>query len=577
MKTTTTLAVVFGVLAGTVSARDFDLILRGGTVIDGTGGARRTADVGIVGDTITAVGNLAGEKAKQEISMKGLIVTPGFIDLHAHLDREQGLLSTDPRRRAAQNFVGQGITTGAVNQDGRQPNSLVEERAAMEKGGIGVNVALLNGHNTLRAMVMKDDQERPAKPAEIEAMKAILRRGMEEEGSFGLSLGIEYYSGQYATDDELVELAKILPIYGGVYIAHQRSQGIAPMWYKPSVHKNIRPPTLEDSLKESLRVAEETGATTVVTHMKGWGPGYRGQAAKWISVLQGARDRGARLFIDLYAFNSSGSDGDFVMLPPWALGLEGRGGGGGRLATRVDYAVNLRAELEKKSGAMRDLEMDVDNQVALKGGAENIVILEYKDPAYVGKTLAEIMKLRKMSATEVAIALQYEGDPAKQGGAKMRALSLDEKDLDLYFAQPWAAMGTDGWIVLPEEAVGALKYAGTNRRCFGTYPQRIAYFTQERKVDTLEEAIRKSSALGAEILNIPDRGKLLPGMKADIVALDLANLRDNTSVAEPNVYPSGVQYVFVNGVAAVKNGERTQALAGRVLQPVGRAAKGAKP
>jgi N-acyl-D-amino-acid deacylase len=570
MKTATTLALAIGILASSATAREFDLILRGGTVVDGTGAARRVADVAVIGDTIAAVGNLAGEKAKQEIVVTGLVVTPGFVDLHAHLDREQGLLSADPRRRAAQNFVAQGITTGAVNQDGRQPASLPQERRQMEERGIGVNVALLNGHNSLRAMVMKGDEARPAKPEEIEAMKAILRRGMEEEGSFGLSLGIEYFSGQHATSDELVELARVLPVYGGVYIAHQRSQGIAPMWYKPSVHKDITPPTLEMSLKESIRVAEETGATTVVTHMKGWGPGYRGEAAKWIALLQAARNRGARLFIDLYAFNSAGSDGDFVMLPPWSLGA----GESSPVAVKANYAVALRARLEKQATALADLEKDVEHQVALKGGAENIVILEYKDPAYVGKTIAEVMKLRKMSATEVAIALQLEGDPAKQGGAKMRALSLDEKDLDLYFAQSWAAMGTDGWVVLPEEAVGALKYAGTNRRCFGTYPQRIAYFTGERKVDTLEEAIRKSSALGAEILNLPDRGKILPGMKADLVVLDLANLRDNTTVAEPNVYPSGVQHVFVNGVAAVKNGERTQALAGRVLQPVGRPAKG---
>jgi N-acyl-D-amino-acid deacylase len=570
MKTATTLALAIGILASSATAREFDLILRGGTVVDGTGAARRVADVAVIGDTIAAVGNLAGEKAKQEIVVTGLVVTPGFVDLHAHLDREQGLLSADPRRRAAQNFVAQGITTGAVNQDGRQPASLPQERRQMEERGIGVNVALLNGHNSLRAMVMKGDETRPAKPEEIEAMKAILRRGMEEEGSFGLSLGIEYFSGQHATSDELVELARVLPVYGGVYIAHQRSQGIAPMWYKPSVHKDITPPTLEMSLKESIRVAEETGATTVVTHMKGWGPGYRGEAAKWIALLQAARNRGARLFIDLYAFNSAGSDGDFVMLPPWSLGA----GESSPVAVKANYAVALRARLEKQATALADLEKDVEHQVALKGGAENIVILEYKDPAYVGKTIAEVMKLRKMSATEVAIALQLEGDPAKQGGAKMRALSLDEKDLDLYFAQSWAAMGTDGWVVLPEEAVGALKYAGTNRRCFGTYPQRIAYFTGERKVDTLEEAIRKSSALGAEILNLPDRGKILPGMKADLVVLDLANLRDNTTVAEPNVYPSGVQHVFVNGVAAVKNGERTQALAGRVLQPVGRPAKG---
>jgi N-acyl-D-aspartate/D-glutamate deacylase len=567
MKTIARLLLVL-VLPAAALARDFDLIIRGGTVIDGTGSVRRVADVGVNADTIVAIGNLSQSKAKTELTVPGLIVTPGFIDLHAHLDRTEGLLSKDPRRRAAQNFVAQGITSGAVNPDGRQPDSLLQERREMMAGGIGVNVALFNGHNTLRAMTMNKDEERPATKAEIEKMKTILRRGLEEEGSFGLSLGIEYYSGQYATTDELVDLASVLPAYGGIYIAHQRSQGISPMWYKPSVHKNITPPTLELALKESVRVAEETGATTVVTHMKGWGPGYRGEAKKWIALLQAARDRGAKLFIDLYSFDSAGSDGDFVMLPPWSMG--------GPITARdniaVDYRANLKSALEKGNSALADLERDVEHQVTLKGGAENVIVLDYKDPSYVGKTVADLMKLRKMNATELAITLQNEGDPRKPGGVKMRALSLDEKDVEAYYAQPWAATGTDGWVVLPEEAVGPLKYLGTNRRCFGTYPRRLAFISQQQKVDSLEEAIRKCTALPAEILNLPDRGRIAVGMKADLVVIDLANLQDNTTVAEPNVYPTGVEHVFVNGIAAVQEGKRTLALAGRVLDPVGRPA-----
>ena len=220
-----------------------------------------------------------------------------------------------------------------------------------------------------------------------------------------------------------------------------------------------------------------------------------------------------------------------------------------------------------------DRRLDVDQQVALKGGAENVVVLDYKDPTYIGKRLSDIMKMRKMDATEIAIALQTEGDPSVPGGIKMRSLSLDEKDVVAYYAQPWAATSTDGSIVLPEEAVGPKKYVGTNRRHFGTYPRRLAYVSQVQKADSLEEAIRKSTSLPAEILNIHDRGRLVAGMKADIVMIDMTTLKDNTTVAEPSVYPSGIPHVFVNGVAAVKDGRRTLALSGRVLDPPGRPAQ----
>jgi N-acyl-D-amino-acid deacylase len=554
-------------LVTAVPAREFDLILRYGTVVDGTGASRRIADVGVVGDSIAAVGNLSGSRGKREIDVRGRIVAPGFIDLHGHLDGPSGLNSPDPRRRAAQNMVAQGITSSAINPDGRQPNSLVEQRKFYEDNGIGLNVALFNGHNTLRAMVMGEDQARPATREEIGKMQDILRRGLEIEGSFGLTLGVEYFSGHYSTADELVDLARVLAPYGGVYTSHVRSQGISPMWYKPSVHRDIKPPTLEDSLAETVRVAEETGVTTVITHMKGWGPGYRGEAAKWVAYLQAARDRGAKLYMDLYAFNSTGSDGNFIMIPPWALGEPPSG----PTPEDFDYRAAFRSIMEDTAKA-GDLERDVAHQVALKGGAENVVVLEYPEASYVGQTLAALMERRKLSLIEMAIALQLEGNPRLPGGAKMRALSLDQADLEVYYAQSWTSTCTDGSIVLPEEAVGPRKYIGTNRRHFGTYPQRIAYYSQERKVDSLEEAIRKSTSLAAEILNLPDRGRLVAGGRADIVVIDLANLRDNTTVAEPSVYPSGIDHVFVNGVAVVDQGNRTQALPGRVLDPVGRPA-----
>jgi N-acyl-D-amino-acid deacylase len=225
--------------------------------------------------------------------------------------------------------------------------------------------------------------------------------------------------------------------------------------------------------------------------------------------------------MDVYPYDSSSSDGNFVAVPPAP---------------------------------------DVLHQIALKGGTQNIRILEHRRAEYVGKTYAELMQLRKLDEVQLAIALQREG-------ARMRSFSMDERDIDTFFKLDWCAVSTDGWVVLPEEATGDKKYVDTNRRVFGSYPRRLGYFSKERGVDSLEHAVRASSGLPAQILNLPDRGLVAVGMKADIVVLDMSTLADNTTYLEPSVYPTGVEYVIVNGEFVVDAGKRTLALPGQVLRP----------
>ncbi len=545
--------------------RSFDVLIRGGTVIDGTGAPGFVADVGLIGDTIAAVGRLDGAVAPVVIAAEGRIVTPGFIDLHTHLEEADGLASPDVRRRAAQNYITQGVTTAFVNQDGRQPASLTTQRQNLERLGIGVNVALANGHDGLRRRVMGKDLQRPATAAELAQMRELLRQGLAEEGSFGLSLGLEYYSGRHADTAELIALAAELPAYNGVYISHLRSQGSAPMWYKPSVDGAAPPPTLEEALAEAIRVAEATGCITVATHIKGWGPGYRGQAARTVGTINAARARGLRLYADVYPYDSAGSDGDFVALPPWAIGS---GRPEGVTTGPRDYPPELR-RIMAEGTRLEALRRDVEHQVALKGGAENIHVLDYPNPAWVGRTLADLMKTERLGLTELAVRLQLEGDPAKPGGAKLRAVSMEQRDVDLFVTQPWTAGSTDGWIVLPEEAVGPKKYLNTNRRCFGSFPWRLINYTRDRRLESIEESVRKCTGLPAEILNLRDRGRLAPGCKADLAIIDVAGLRDHTTLLEPNEYATGIEHVFVNGVAVIRNAERTLKLPGRVLIPAG--------
>ncbi|MBL8266723.1 serine hydrolase [Steroidobacter sp.] len=550
-------------------ANRFDVLIKGGTIVDGSGKARFKADLGITGDTIVAVGDLSGAGAARTIDAAGKIVTPGFIDLHAHTaDVDDGLLSKDPRRRAAQNYVAQGVTTTLSNPDGYQAHTaddkvipLYEQRQALAAAGIGINVALTNGHNALREQVMTGDMKRPANAAEIRQMQEILRQDMASQGSFGLSLGVEYFSARYSDLNEEVELARVAAEYNGIFIPHLRSQGISPMWYRPSIDGDS-PPTLDDSIAETLAVAEQTGVTAVFTHMKAWGPGYRGQAQKIVDRLQAARDRGSKIYMDIYPYDSSGSDGTFVALPDWAISSGQRP----KQGEKADYAATLTETLKKADAKRRnDLARDVKHQLALKGGPENVRILEYPNAKYVGKSYAELMKMRKLDEVALAIALQKEGNPSWRGGAKMRSFSMAEEDIAAFYKPDWAATSTDGWVVLPEEAVGDKKYENTNRRCFGSYPRRLAYYSQQLGVDTLEHAVRSASGLPAEILRIQDRGRIAAGMKADVVVLDLATLKDNTTFLEPNEYPSGIDHVLVNGRAAVDGGKRTLTLSGRVL------------
>lgn len=559
------------VVVATAGAREFDLLIRDALIVDGTGAAAYRGDLGVNGDTIAAVGRLPAATAKTVIDARGRVLAPGFIDLHAHLDEKDGLDSADPRRRAAQNYVAQGITTALINQDGSQPASLTEQRRRYTATGIGVNVALANGHDTLRRRVLGEDLRRPANAAERAAMRELLRHSLAHEGSFGLSLGLEYFSALHADTDEILALAHELPAFNGIFIAHLRSQGAAPMWYKPSLHGANPPPNLRDALAEAIQVGEQTGVLVVATHIKGWGPGYRGKSAETIATIDAARARGVRIFADIYPYDSAGSDGDFVALPPWAITPPE---GEQRARGPRDHRPALQAILAD-AAKMENLRRDVEHQVALKGGAENVHVLDYPDRSYVGRTLAQLMATRGLDLPALVIALQLEGDPHKPGGVKLRAISMEQRDVDNFVLQPWCAGSTDGWIVLPEEAVGVRKYLNTNRRCFGSYVWRLINYTRDRPLQSLEESVRKCTTLPAELLNLRDRGRLAAGLKADFVLLDIPALRDNTTITEPNEYPDGVDYVFVNGTAVVSEGQRTLALPGRVLTPAGAQLRGA--
>ena len=291
----------------------FDLLITGGQVIDGTGNPWFRADVGVKDGRIAAVGALAGATAARVIDATGKIVTPGFIDLHSHADA--GLANTQLRH--GPNMVAQGITLSVVNQDGRSPRwPIRDQKALYEKQGIGMNAVLLVGHGTVRTRVMGRRDNQIAGDADIQAMQTLVDEGMAD-GAFGLSSGLEYNPGRYSETREVVALARVIKPYGGFYISHERSEGADPMW---KVKSDPSPfVSLIEAVNETITIAREADVPSVASHLKAKGASYWGSSTVATRLIREARDRGLQVSADQYPYETSGTDGNTVLIPGWAL------------------------------------------------------------------------------------------------------------------------------------------------------------------------------------------------------------------------------------------------------------------
>jgi len=547
------------VLPEPVPAQQFDVLIRGGRIQDGSGNPWVYGDVGIRGDRIVVVGRLEGATARRVIDARGKVVAPGFIDLHSHADdggrSMSGLRADSSRRRAAPNLVTQGITTVVVNHDGRSPWPIAQQKADIERLKIGPNAILLVGHGTVRQRVMENDFRRAARTDEVDRMRALVRQGMTE-GAWGLSAGLEYVPGRWSTTAEVVALAREIVPFGGVYISHERSEGSDPMWYWPS-QDPPGPPTLLDAVAETIEIGERTGATVVATHIKAKGAHYWGSSAAAIRLIEEARRRGVSVWADQYPYNTSGSDGSTVLIPDWVFeGPEGPQRAQGR---QRDFAQLLRAALAD-SAIARKVRTDIAHEIRRRGGAENILILEHRDSAAVGKMLSQLAAARNVPPVEMAIQMQFDGFADRRGGALVRGLSLSEYDIEPYAAQPWVATATDGWISMPEDGF-------THPRVYGTFPRKLRRYALDRQVIAVEDAIRSSTSLPARILGLRERGLIQEGFYADVVVLDLETIRDRSTFFEPHQYSEGVDYVLINGQVVVDGGKPTWALPGVVITP----------
>lgn len=547
------------------SGRSFDVIIADGQVLDGSGNPAFRADVGISGDRITAVGDLSRARAHRRIDASRKIVTPGFIDLHSHAfaptgtDKAYSAEKGDPARLAAPNLVSQGVTTVVINQDGRSPPSIREQRAWLERADIGLNTLLMVGHGSVRGQVMGEDFRRTARPDEIAKMRTLVRDAMKE-GAFGLTAGLEYTPGRWSNTDEVVALAEEIVPYRGVYISHERSEGTDPMWFWPSVDEKGAP-TLLDAVSETIEIGERSGATVVASHLKAKGAHYWGASRAAIQLIESARARGVQVYADQYPYETTGTDGTTVLLPPWALTEGGQGivaeGIDPTERSTTDYAARLQAVLADPARAAA-LRTDIAHEIRRRGGADRLLILDQPDKRFVGKSLEEVARIRGVEPLEMAILIQTEGDRNRVGGAHIRGFSLSEIDLDMIAAKNWTATASDAGISLAGDRF-------SHPRFYGTFPRKIRRYAMERGVLGLEDAVRSSTSLPAQILGLTERGAIRSGMFADIVVFDPATIRDKSEAQNVHQFSEGVEWVLINGKEVVANGTLTGARPGRVV------------
>ena len=496
----------------------YDLLLKGAQVLDGSGGPPVVADVAIRADRIAAVGRLEGVTAVRVIDAAGLTLAPGFIDVHSHAaEGLEGPLNT------AIPLLAQGITTVMVNPDGAGPTDLEKQRGTLAARGIGVNVGQYVPHGSIRRAVLGMADRAPT-TGELAQMLAKTRTGMEA-GGIGLSSGLYYAPGSYATTEEVIALARVAGEYGGVYASHIRDEADYSIGVVAAVD-------------EVIRIAGEGHLTGIVSHMKALGPAQWGLSIALIQRINTARARGVHVFADQYPYEASGTSLASALVPRWAQA-------GGR-----------QAFLARLGGADRDrIRAAIGENLARRGGPGTLVISDYApDHALEGLTLAAVAAARHAEVVDLVVALLEKAD------AGLVSFNMSEEDIRLIMQQPWTMTCTDGDLTSPGQGK-------PHPRGYGAFARKLAVYVRERGVIQLPAAIRSMTDLPATVLGLEDRGAIRPGALADLVLFDAARVRDAATYAAPQQLAEGMRYVIVNGVLVIDAGRPTLRTPGRFLRP----------
>jgi N-acyl-D-amino-acid deacylase len=530
----------------------YDVILRGGTVYDGSGGPSVTADIGINADTIAAVGDLSSAKAGTEINASGLAVAPGFINMLSWSTESliiDGRSQGEIRQGVTLEVMGEGWSMGPLSAAMKEQNqrmfekrgiewtSLGEYLEALEKRGISTNVASFIGATTVRIHEL-GEANRPPGAEELERMKGLVRTAMQE-GAMGVGSSLIYAPSNYASTDELIELCKVAAEYGGMYITHMRSEG----------------DNVFQAIDETIRIAREAGLPAEIYHLKMAGRNNWWKLDSALAKIDKARSEGIRITTDMYLYIAGGTGLNAVM-PPWV-----QEGGYAEWVKRLkNPALRKQVLMEMKTPSDK-----WENLLLASGGADRVLLAGFENDSlkkFIGRTLAEVAKEYGKSPEETAMDLVIT-DSSRVGAIYFM---MDEENVKRQIALPYMSFGSDAESVAPE---GEFLLNNVHPRAYGNFSRLLGKYVRDEKVIPLEEAIRKLTSLPAGNLGIRDRGMIRSGYFADVVVFDPAAIQNHATFEKPHQYSTGMVHVFVNGTQVLKDGEHTGAKPGRFVRGPG--------
>ena len=543
------------VLGGCQAPPQYDVVIRGGTVYDGSGSEPVQADVGILDSRIAAVGNLEAAVGKTEIDVTGLAVAPGFINMLSWATESlilDGRSQSDIRQGVTLEVFGEGRSMGPLNEAMKtqtresQPEdaryeinwtTLGEYLESLVDRGIATNVASFVGATTIRVHEL-GYENRPPTPEELQRMQQLVAQAMEE-GALGVGSSLIYAPAFYAQTDELIALCQTAAEYGGMYISHMRSEG----------------DRFLEAVDELIEIAEKAGMAAEIYHLKAAGERNWDKLETVIEKVEAARERGLKITADMYTY-TAGSTGLNAIMPPWVQ----EGGYEQWVARLKDPAI--RAQVIEE---MRTVSDQWENLLLAAGTPENVVLIGFRSPqlqSLTGLTLGQVAAQRGTSPEDTAIDLVIED------GSRVSSIYflMTEENIHRQIALPWLSFGSDGGSLAAE---GSFLNRRTHPRAYGNFARLLGKYVRDEKVIPLQEAVRKLTSLPAENLKIKDRGRIEPGFYGDLAIFDPATIQDHATFEEPHQYSTGMVHVFVNGVAVLQDGEHTGSTPGQVVRGPG--------